>query len=71
MTSCRTERVASDILSNSSMQHTPPSESTSAPLDKISDGRSGRRNLRLEDELLRVGISCHVGRETNSRRTLA
>ncbi len=32
MTSWRTLRVASDILSNSSMQHMPPSESTRAPL---------------------------------------
>ena len=32
MTSCRTLRVASDILSNSSMQQTPPSDSTRAPL---------------------------------------
>ena len=32
MTSWRTLRVESDILSNSSMQHTPPSERTSAPL---------------------------------------
>jgi hypothetical protein len=32
MTSCNTLRVASDILSNSSIQHTPPSLRTSAPL---------------------------------------
>ncbi len=32
MTSCRTLRVASDILSNSSIQQTPPSLNTSAPL---------------------------------------
>ena len=32
MTSCSTLRVASLILSNSSMQHTPPSERTNAPL---------------------------------------
>lgn len=33
MTSCRTLRVASDILSNSSIQHTPPSLRTRAPLE--------------------------------------
>ena len=32
MTSCSTLRVASDILSNSSIQQTPPSLSTKAPL---------------------------------------
>ena len=32
MTSCNTERVTSLILSNSSMQHRPPSLNTSAPL---------------------------------------
>jgi len=32
MTSCSTDLVESDILSNSSMQQTPPSDSTSAPL---------------------------------------
>ena len=32
MTSCKTLRVASDILSNSSIQHTPPSLKTRAPL---------------------------------------
>ena len=31
MTSCKTERVDSDILSNSSMQQTPPSLRTRAP----------------------------------------
>lgn len=38
ITSCRTLRVASDILSNSSIQQTPPSLSTSAPLKQVSDG---------------------------------
>lgn len=33
ITSCKTDRVASDILSNSSIQHTPPSERTRAPLN--------------------------------------
>jgi len=32
ITSCNTLRVASDILSNSSIQHTPPSLRTRAPL---------------------------------------
>ena len=32
ITSCNTLRVESDILSNSSIQHTPPSLRTSAPL---------------------------------------
>ena len=41
MTSCRMERVASDILSNSSMQHTPPSLRTSAPLSSTSCRVSG------------------------------
>ncbi|KAH3665076.1 hypothetical protein OGATHE_003891 [Ogataea polymorpha] len=36
ITSCNTDRVDSDILSNSSMQHTPPSERTSAPLSRTS-----------------------------------
>jgi hypothetical protein len=34
ITSWRTERVASDILSNSSMQQIPPSERTKAPLGR-------------------------------------
>ena len=34
MTSCSTLRVESLILSNSSMQHTPPSDRTKAPLHK-------------------------------------
>ena len=43
MTSCSTDRVESDILSNSSMQHTPPSESTSAPDSSTSWRDSGSR----------------------------
>ena len=35
ITSCKTLRVASDILSNSSIQQTPPSLNTRAPLRKI------------------------------------
>jgi len=35
ITSCKALLVASDILSNSSMQQTPPSLSTSAPLDDV------------------------------------
>lgn len=31
ITSCRTDRVESDILSNSSIQQTPPSDRTRAP----------------------------------------
>ena len=42
MTSCKTLRVASDILSNSSIQQTPPSERTRAPLRK--GEREERRN---------------------------
>lgn len=37
MTSCKTLRVASDILSNSSMQQTPPSLKTRAPLRSGAD----------------------------------
>jgi hypothetical protein len=38
ITSCRTLLVASDILSNSSIQHTPPSLRTNAPLlDHVSN----------------------------------
>lgn len=44
MTSCRTLRVASDILSNSSMQQMPPSERTRAPL------REGRGQLGFEGD---------------------
>jgi hypothetical protein len=43
MTSCKTLRVASLILSNSSMQQTPPSESTRAPLSRTSCFESGSR----------------------------
>ena len=43
MTSCSTDRVESDILSNSSMQHTPPSDSTSAPDSSTSCRVSGSR----------------------------
>jgi hypothetical protein len=32
MTSCNTDRVESDILSNSSIQQIPPSDKTNAPL---------------------------------------
>ena len=35
ITSCSTDRVASDILSNSSIQQTPPSERTRAPLKEV------------------------------------
>src|ERR1700709_1590177 len=43
MTSCRTDRVNSDILSNSSMQQTPPSERTRAPDSSTSWRVSGSR----------------------------
>src|ERR1700730_2972716 len=43
ITSCKTDRVASDILSNSSMQQTPPSERTSAPDSKTNCRVSGSR----------------------------
>jgi hypothetical protein len=41
MTSCKTLRVESDILSNSSMQHTPPSDRTNAPDSRTSCFDSG------------------------------
>src|ERR1700761_7766184 len=43
MTSCKTERVESDILSNSSMQHTPPSLRTKAPDSRTRLRVSGSR----------------------------
>src|SRR5690242_12069410 len=43
ITSWSTERVESDILSNSSIQHTPPSERTNAPDSRTSWRVSGSR----------------------------
>jgi hypothetical protein len=71
MTSCRTERVESDILSNSSIQHTPPSERTSAPLScQLKLFHKEDPSLPLEYELLRVGITGNVGSQTDCRRSL-
>ncbi len=43
MTSWSTDLVESDILSNSSMQHTPPSDNTRAPDSRTSCRLSGSR----------------------------
>jgi len=43
MASCKIERAPSLILSNSSMQHTPRSDSTSAPLSSTNSLVSGSR----------------------------
>ena len=43
MASCKIERAPSLILSNSSMQHTPRSESTSAPDSSTGSRVSGSR----------------------------
>jgi hypothetical protein len=43
ITSWSTDRVESFILSNSSMQHTPPSDTTSAPDSSTSCRVSGSR----------------------------
>jgi hypothetical protein len=57
MTSCKIVRVFSDILSNSSIQHIPPSESTNAPLqNEIKRNKHDTRTfLKLTDQ-----IHCHV-----------
>jgi hypothetical protein len=67
MTSWRTLRVASDILSNSSMQHTPPSLRTRAPLQGMSMSfgiafQAVVVNSPLEDELLRIRIARNISR---------
>ena len=73
ITSCRTLRVASDILSNSSMQHTPPSESTRAPLIKTSGCGFQQATCYspFEHKLLRIGVAGNVRRQTDCRRALA
>jgi hypothetical protein len=79
MTSCRTLRVASLILSNSSMQQTPPSDRTKAPLQDgrlrlslaSTDSLSQAASLPFQYELLGVGISGDVRRETYRRRSLS
>jgi hypothetical protein len=74
ITSCNTLRVASDILSNSSIQHTPPSLKTSAPLAAIISSEQDWDKQScppLEYKLLRIGITGNIGRQTNSRRSLS
>ena len=73
MTSWRTLRVASDILSNSSMQQTPPSERTRAPLRDTESKlcMEQRRGIPLKYELLRIWVSCDVRCQTNRRGALA
>jgi hypothetical protein len=43
MASCNTDRVVSDILSNSSMQQMPKSDNTNAPLSSTKSLVSGSR----------------------------
>jgi hypothetical protein len=76
MTSCKTLRVASLILSNSSIQQTPPSDRTKAPLQWTLGQLGIRRtrwlaNLPFQYELLRIRISCDVRRKTDRRGPLS
>lgn len=75
ITSWRTLRVASDILSNSSIQHTPPSLNTSAPLHRyihqLAVQELSYYNSPLQNKLLAVGVACDIGGKTNSRRAFS
>ena len=61
ITSCKIVRVLSDILSNSSIQQMPPSDSTSAPLKNKT-----KFQLPFQNHLTRFVVSDDIGSETDS-----
>ena len=71
MTSWRTERVESDILSNSSMQQIPPSDKTRAPLLHLTFlFLAGWVREPFKDKLLCVDVAGDVCCKTYSTATL-
>src|SRR5277367_4373250 len=68
MTSWRTDRVESDILSNSSIQQIPPSDKTKAPL-AISTYK--QMALPFQNQLLGVNITSDVCCQTNCTASFA
>ena len=68
ITSCNTLRVASDILSNSSIQQTPPSLRTRAPLHA---DKQDKPEAKTSEEIVNSYLSSTSCFESGSRVTYA